>query len=350
MLKFNIEKKLENGLGRAGTIETANGSISTPAFIPVGTKGTVKSILPEDIKDKIGAEAVLANTYHLYLQPGTQIVKQSGGLKGFMRFPGPTFTDSGGFQAFSLGSQIERKSKFGQKDIGAISDSLEKDQNTEINREEIVSMAKIDDDGVDFKSIIDGSLHRFTPEKSIDIQRDLGADIIFVLDECAPADAPLAKQEKAVQRTDIWAKRCLEHFNKTKVEANINPKQSLFGIVQGGRFEGLRKKSALSIGSMDFDGFGIGGTFEKQDMGTAVGWVNSVLPQNKPRHLLGIGEPQDLILAIENGADTFVLLKCSRHLFAQISVLCTAFSCFASGASAGAHSSRTNIISAPKSL
>jgi queuine tRNA-ribosyltransferase len=219
MLKFNIEKKLENGLGRAGTIETANGSISTPAFIPVGTKGTVKSILPEDIKDKIGAEAVLANTYHLYLQPGTQIVKQSGGLKGFMRFPGPTFTDSGGFQAFSLGSQIERKSKFGQKDIGAISDSLEKDQNTEINREEIVSMAKIDDDGVDFKSIIDGSLHRFTPEKSIDIQRDLGADIIFVLDECAPADAPLAKQEKAVQRTDIWAKRCLEHFNKTKVSA-----------------------------------------------------------------------------------------------------------------------------------
>lgn len=306
MLNFKIDKKIDNSLGRAGIIETENGTIETPAFIPVGTKGTVKSILPEDIKAKIGAEAVLANTYHLYLQPGTKIVRESGGLKGFMRFSGPTFTDSGGFQAFSLGSQIERKSKFGQKDINQISNNQTGDHGLEISREESVGMAKINDDGVTFKSIIDGSEHHFSPEKSIEIQRELGADIIFVLDECAPADSNIQIQNKAIDRTYLWANRCLQYFKDTSNDKGlVNPKQSLFGIVQGGRFEELRRKSGRMIGNMDFDGFGIGGTFEKQDMGTAVGWVNSELPENKPRHLLGIGEPEDLLIAIQNGADTF---------------------------------------------
>jgi queuine tRNA-ribosyltransferase len=306
MLNFKIDKKIDNFLGRAGFIETENGTIETPAFIPVGTKGTVKSILPEDIKAKIGAEAVLANTYHLYLQPGTKIVRESGGLRDFMRFQGPTFTDSGGFQAFSLGSQIERKSKFGQKDINQISNNLAEDHDLEISREESVGMAKINDDGVTFKSIIDGSEHHFSPEKSIEIQRELGADIIFVLDECAPADSNIQIQNKAIDRTYLWANRCLQYFKDTSNNKGlVNPKQSLFGIVQGGRFEELRRKSARMIGNMDFDGFGIGGTFEKQDMGTAVGWVNSELPENKPRHLLGIGEPEDLLMAIQNGADTF---------------------------------------------
>jgi queuine tRNA-ribosyltransferase len=162
-----------------------------------------------------------------------------------------------------------------------------------------VALARVDDDGVDFKSIIDGSSHRFTPEISIDIQHAIGADIIFVLDECAPPDASYEKQKQAIERTTRWAERCLTHH---KI---LGGEQSLYGIVQGARFEDLRQESARSIGAMDFDGFGIGGTFEKGDMATAVGWVCAGLPENKPRHLLGIGEPVDLILGIENGADTF---------------------------------------------
>ena len=306
---------------RAKTIETPHGTIQTPAFIPVGTKATVKSLLPEDVRDKVGAQAVLANTYHLYLQPGAEIVQKASGLGKFMNWSGPTYTDSGGFQAFSLqGGLKDRQSKFkrgaseesgfegtlaGRE--GAREQALAQQDQTAGSRGALSSLAFVDDDGVTFKSVIDGSTHRFTPESSIEIQHALGADIIFTLDECAPPAADYAAQKKAIDRTRAWAERCLikhKELNEEQVSRGI-PEQALFGIVQGGRYEDLRRESARAIGAMDFDGFGIGGTFEKADMATAVGWVCDELPEGKPRHLLGIGEPEDLILGVENGADTF---------------------------------------------
>lgn len=296
MLTFTIQAKDPDSRARAGTIETPHGKIETPAFIPVGTKATVKSLAPEAVKDQVGAFAVLANTYHLYLQPGHELIEKAGGLGKFMNWKGPTFTDSGGFQAFSLGGQMKKhKSKIKKEALEA-----ELAQETLSSEPEEVPMAEADDDGVTFKSIIDGSEHRFTPEKSIEIQHAIGADIIFAFDECISPGESYERQKAAVERTNEWAKRCLayhsEHENKS----------ALFGIVQGGRHEDLRKESAEAIGAMGFDGFGIGGSFDKDDIGTAVGWVSDALPENKPRHLLGIGsEPSDLILGIENGADTF---------------------------------------------
>lgn len=290
---FTIEKKLKNGLGRAGEITTPHGVIKTPAFVAVGTKATVKALGPDDIV-ATGAQAVLANTYHLYLQPGDEIVRDAGGFPKFMNWNGPTFTDSGGFQVFSLGAAFgKRESK-----ISAANPVGE-------NREEVSAdaLARIDEEGVTFKSHIDGSSHRFTPERSMQIQHNLGADIIFAFDECAAPSAPYEYQKAAMDRTHRWAERSLvAHQGLCKIQSST---RALFGIVQGGRHEDLRRESARAIGGMDFDGFGIGGSFDKEDMGNAVRWVNEELPENKPRHLLGIGEPEDLLLGIENGADTF---------------------------------------------
>lgn len=309
-MKFTIQAKIPNGRGRAGMIETGHGIIETPAFIPVGTKATVKSLTPEQVRDYVQADAILANTYHLYLQPGREILKKAGGLGKFMNWQGPTFTDSGGFQAFSLGSSKGRKDgkiaekkneKEGSETNGSSGNANDTEENDQNDNE--VNLAKIDDDGVTFKSIIDGSTHIFTPEKSIEIQQAIGADIIFAFDECISPQEPYERQKKAIERTAIWAKRCLDFHKSNSKESDHN--QALFGIVQGGRHEELRKLSAQTIGAMDFDGFGIGGSFDKDDIGIAVGWVADELPENKPRHLLGIGAPEDLILGIENGMDTF---------------------------------------------
>ncbi len=284
---FKIEKKLKNSLGRAGILSTAHGDILTPAFVVVGTKATVKSLSPEQVAE-MGSQVVLANTYHLYLEPGEKIIKKAGGLHKFMNWSGPIMTDSGGFQAFSLGAAYgENLSKF----VGVERPAVAKAKASE------EKMAKITEDGVEFRSIIDGSKHFFTPEKSMQIQNDLGADIIFAFDECTSPHASKKYLEEAMRRTHRWANRCLvEHKNK---------KQALFGIVQGGRYEDLRKESAKVIGSMDFEGFGIGGSFVKEDMAAAVKWVNKILPEDKPRHLLGVGEPVDLIFGVLNGCDTF---------------------------------------------
>ena len=306
MLTFDISAKLKNSRGRAGVIHTPHGDIETPAFIPVGTKGTVKAVPPELVRDQVAAQAVLANTYHLYLQPGTQILEKSGGLGSFMNWKGPTFTDSGGFQAFSLQGGMKRRSKFEERE--------ERAEDADGAGE--TSLAKVDDDGVTFKSVIDGSSHRFTPEVSIQIQHAIGADIIFDLDECAPIGADHDAQKAAVDRTTAWAQRCLDEHVRLGASQSTGKQQALMGIVQGGKFEDLRRESARAIASLkaagtgtEFDGFGIGGTFEKTDMAAAVAWVcdefNAAGAENKPRHLLGIGEPEDLILGIENGADTF---------------------------------------------
>lgn len=293
---FTIEKEIPGSLARAGVIHTPHGDIQTPAFIPVGTKATVKALSPEQV-EMLGAQAILANTYHLYLQPGEAIVKETGGLSKFMHWNKPTFTDSGGFQVFSLGAAFgKRMSKV------AKSDDKKSDREEESPR-----LAKVDEDGVTFRSHIDGSEHRFTPEKSIDIQHDIGADIIFAFDECPPTDATNEYQKEAMERTHRWAQRSLDEHKKLKGD------QQLFGIVQGGRDEILRRESAKAIGAMGFDGFGIGGSFDKEDMGHAVRWVNEELPKEKPRHLLGIGDPADLVEAVRNGCDTFDCVAPTRQ-------------------------------------
>ncbi|MDO8590771.1 MAG: tRNA guanosine(34) transglycosylase Tgt [bacterium] len=295
-IDFKIEKKLSRGLGRAGTLVTPHGVIETPAFATVGTKGSVKSLTPEQVKD-LGAQVVLANTYHLYLQPGEETIKKAGGLGKFMNWSGPTMTDSGGFQAFSLGAA------FGKK-MNKLSEV--KQAHTIDERDDMVKLAKITEDGVEFKSVLDGSTHFFTPERSIEIQHAIGADMIFAFDECTSPIAPNEYQREAMERTHRWAERSLScHQSLEKTRDKNSLRQAIFGIVQGGRFEDLRKESARTIGAMGFDGFGIGGSFEKKDMNTAVGWVNRILPEEKPRHLLGIGDPLDLFLAVEEGCDLF---------------------------------------------
>lgn len=300
-MKFEIDKR-GPGLARAGRIVTAHGIIETPAFIVVGTKATVKALSPEQVSD-LGAQAVLANTYHLYLQPSSATVAKAGGLAKFMNWPKPTFTDSGGFQVFSLGAAYGQKvSKLSSRPSPA--------------REEGVGdggkLAKIDDDGVIFRSHLDGSEHRFTPERSMQIQHELGADIIFAFDECTSPEASYEYQQEAMTRTHAWAERSLAEHQRLAARSPES-EVGLFGIVQGGRFQDLREESARTIAKLDFAGFGIGGSFEKKDLDTAVGWVNQVLPEEKPRHLLGIGEPEDLVAGVLNGVDTFDCVTPTRN-------------------------------------
>lgn len=297
---FKIHKELPNGLGRLGTISTPHGDIQTPAFVAVGTKGTVKALTPEQVR-QTGVQTIIANTYHLYLEPGDEAIRDMGGLHKAMNWNGPLLTDSGGFQVFSLGAAYGNKgvSKISHRDEELLLPDTTDD-------EEKPKIATIDPNGVTFRSHSDGSAHYFTPEKSIDIQHNLGADIIFAFDECTSPHESLHYQKEALERTHRWAKRSLEH-HKSKAS-----NQALFGIVQGGRDEALRKESAQVIGSMDFDGFGIGGSFEKEDMDKAVEWCNAILPKEKPRHLLGIGEPIDLFGAVEKGCDLFDCVSPTR--------------------------------------
>ena len=333
-MNFKIQKKLENSLGRAGTLETPHGVIETPAFVVVGTKATVKALDPEQVKDT-GTQIVLGNTYHLYLQPGDEIVRDAGGIGKFMNWDGPTMTDSGGFQVFSLGVAYGKDiSKIVKRIVDPSLMIPERFDDSDAPR-----LAKIGQDGVSFKSHLDGSIHYITPEKSIQIQHNLGADIIFAFDECTSPAEDLKYQEEALERTHRWAERSLAEHQRLNAEVNnsflgllsgsvdsaltlgssacersqkeiFTP--ALFGIVQGGREKKLRQKSAEVISSMDFDGFGIGGSFAKEDMSSAVKWVNEILPEEKPRHLLGIGEPEDLFMGIENGVDLFDCVSPTR--------------------------------------
>jgi queuine tRNA-ribosyltransferase len=304
---FQVNHKIQDRLGRTGQIQTPHGVIQTPAFIPVGTKATLKSVLPESIKD-FGAQAVLANAYHLYLQPGSDVVDEAGGVGKFMNWQGPTFTDSGGFQVLSLGVGFKKVIAMDEKTFQAddvIADKKER-------------LAHVDDDGVTFKSHLDGSLHRFTPEVSMQVQHQLGADIIFAFDECTTLHNTRKYQEKALERTRLWAKRCLSEHDRLTKERSNKPYQALFGVLQGAQYEELRRKAAQDIGAMNedgvsFDGFGIGGALDKQTLGEILRWVNEELPENKPRHFLGIGEPDDLFVGVENGADTFDCVAPSRQ-------------------------------------
>jgi len=305
---FSIEAELGGRLGRAGVIRTPHGDIHTPAFVAVGTQATVKSVLPETMKD-IGAQALLANAYHLYLQPGADIVAEAGGLGAFMNWPGPTYTDSGGFQVLSLGAGF-------RKVLAMDTDRVQADDVIAEGKERL---ARVDDDGVTFTSHLDGSTHRFTPEVSIGIQHQLGADIIFAFDELTTLVNTRGYQEESVQRTHRWAVRCLaEHRRLTAAARPDRLRQALFGVVQGAQYEDLRREAARGLVSIvddegrGFDGYGIGGALEKQNLATIVGWVSSELPADKPRHMLGISEPDDLFAAIAAGADTFDCVSPSR--------------------------------------
>lgn len=261
MFEFNITAK--NNYARTGVFSTPHGDLMTPVFAPVGTQATVKTLTPKHLKD-INASLVLSNTYHLYLRPGDELVRDMGGLHKFMQWHKPMLTDSGGFQVFSL-----------------------------------AQTRKIDEDGVTFKSHIDGSTHRFTPEKSIQIQENLGADIIMAFDECAdPNDH--AYIQKAMERTHRWAERSLK--------AKTRQDQALFGIVQGGVNPTLRAESAKFIASLDTPGIAIGGLSvgeTKQEMHDTLDVVTPLLPENKPRYLMGVGTPEDLINGVLRGVDIF---------------------------------------------
>lgn len=304
---FDVETELPGRRGRVGVIHTPHGDIETPAFIAVGTQATVKAVLPETMS-QLGAQAVLANAYHLYLQPGPDIVDAAGGLGAFMNWSGPTFTDSGGFQVMSLG--------VGFKKVLAMDTA--RVQTDDIIAEGKERLAHVDDDGVTFRSHLDGSRHRFTPEVSIGIQHQLGADIIFAFDELTTLVNTRGYQEQSVQRTHEWAVRCLAEHRKQSALRAEKPAQALFGVVQGAQYEDLRRQAARGLTEIvdaegqGFDGYGIGGALEKQNLATIVGWVTDELPDDKPRHLLGISEPDDLFSAVEAGADTFDCVSPSR--------------------------------------
>lgn len=263
-----------NGKARAGEIETPHGKIKTPVFMPVGTQATVKTMTPEEVKD-LGAEIILGNTYHLYLRPGDDLVAKFGGLHKFMNWHGPILTDSGGFQVFSLGD-----------------------------------LRKIKEEGVYFRSHLDGSKHFISPEKSIDIQNNLGSDIMMVFDECPPGLSDRKYVKDSLERTTRWAKRC--------IEANKNPeKQGLFAIVQGGIYEDLRDQSLEELSEMDanFSGYAIGGLAvgePREDMYRILDYITPKLPENKPRYLMGVGEPLDMLEAVANGIDMMDCVQPSR--------------------------------------
>lgn len=302
---FEVGTRLDGTHGRTGVITTPHGAIRTPAFVVVGTKATVKAVLPETVAD-LGAQAVLANAYHLYLQPGSDVVDAAGGLSRFMNWPGPTFTDSGGFQVMSLG--------VGFKKVLAMDSTVPDD---DVIADGAARLATVDDDGVTFASHLNGDTHRFTPEVSMRIQHELGADIMFAFDELTTLMNTRDYQERSVDRTHAWARRCLVEHQRLTAERAGKPYQALFGVVQGAQYEDLRRKAAsdlaaLAVDGKGFDGYGIGGALEKENLGTIVGWVSESLPEDKPRHLLGISEPEDLFAGVAAGADTFDCVNPSR--------------------------------------
>lgn len=296
---FKIDKKLPGTLARTGVIHTAHGTIATPAFIPVGTKATLKALTPEQLQ-ATGAQAVLANAYHLYLRPGPQIIDAAGGLGKFMHWDKPTYTDSGGFQVMSLGVGFKK-----------VIDMVGKEPVEPQSKRD--KLATIDNDGVTFKSHLDGSYHRFTPEASMQIQHQIGADITFAFDELTTLHHSYDYQvESLEQRTHPWAVRSLAEHQRLNAERTHRPPQALFGVIQGANYEDLRRKSARFLGAMDFDGYGLGGALEKSRIGEITGWMCEELPEDKPRHMLGISEPDDIFACIQNGADTFDCVSPAR--------------------------------------
>jgi queuine tRNA-ribosyltransferase/7-cyano-7-deazaguanine tRNA-ribosyltransferase len=291
-ISFQITASLPGTAARLGQIHTAHGRVDTPALFPVGTQATVKTLTPDDLVE-IGVQCILGNTYHLFLRPGAELIEQLGGLHRFMAWPGTIMTDSGGYQAFSLGFALEHGvGKIAKMFPGA----------AEAPRQPIKKrLARIDERGVEFRSHLDGSRHLLTPELSIQVQRQLGADLVLAFDECTSPLSDYAYTRLALDRTHRWATRCLDTWGRGA------PGHGLYGIVQGGAYPDLRDTSARFIGGLPFDGLAIGGSLgrSKADMHQILEWTIPLLPVDRPRHLLGIGEPEDLFECVERGIDSF---------------------------------------------
>lgn len=277
---FELQHKDKKTGARAGVIHTDHGDIETPIFMPVGTQATVKTLDSFDLKN-LDAQIILGNNYHLHLRPGEDVIAASGGLHKFMNWDKPILTDSGGFQVFSLGAQKENK---GQG-----------------------SLTKITDDGVEFRSHIDGSKHFFSPEKAIEIEHKIGADIIMAFDECTSDQASIDYARQAMNRTHAWASRCIAEHQKNS--AYHGYKQFLFGIVQGANHKELREESARAISALPFDGIAIGGEsigYNMKATAEILDWVMPYIPEDKPHYAMGVGlDPSDLITVIEHGVDMF---------------------------------------------
>lgn len=313
--RFAISYQSTQTKERVGIITTPHGIIETPAFVPVGTQATVKSLTPDELST-LGIQLFFVNTYHAYLRPGLDVIKKFNGLHTFMGWNGPIITDSGGFQVFSLGAK---------KLVNiAISESAVLDRDRFANRmsknehakkhvypddyKPVGELVSIDEDGVTFTSHWDGTKHRFTPERSIEIQHVLGSDIMIAFDECAPYPTTQAYAKAAMERTHRWAERSLRAHKG-------NTTQALFGVIQGSVYEELRKESAQVISDMNFDGVAIGGVSvgeSKSEMANVLHWVTPILPEDKPRHLLGVGEIDDIFTLIEHGMDTFDCVQPTR--------------------------------------
>ena len=287
MLKFSVISKDIRSKARAGYFETDHGVVETPAFMPVGTQGTVKAVNQEYLEKEINAQIILSNTYHLYLRPGTEILEKAGGLHNFINWQKPILTDSGGYQVYSLSN-----------------------------------LRKLKEDGVEFRSHLDGSSHFFTPEKVIQIQRSIGSDIMMVLDECTPYPCDYEYAEKSTDLTSRWAGLNKEAFEKTKPLYDHN--QHLFGIIQGSVYKELREKSAADLNRLDFDGYAIGGLAvgePAEEMYSITDYTTDFMPESKPRYLMGVGRPENILESIERGIDMFDCVMPTRN--ARHSVLFT---------------------------
>lgn len=279
MNAFKFELTGKDGQARLGVVKTAHGTFETPVFMPVGTRATIKTMSPAEIKE-VGTQILLGNTYHLYLRPGDDVVRKMGGLHKFMGWDGPILTDSGGFQVFSLG--------FGSRGE---------------------KLVKIHGDKVEFKSYLDGSKHIFTPKKVLYIQNNLGTDIAMVLDECAPGKSTEEYAREAMERTHAWAKEAKEYATKKRF------KMAIFGIVQGATFPALRQESARYINSLGFEGNAIGGLAVGETKSQMLKALDATLPEldaKKPRYLMGVGTPEDILEAVERGVDMFDCVEPTR--------------------------------------
>jgi queuine tRNA-ribosyltransferase len=316
----NFKIIAKEGSARAGVLKTAHGDVETPIFMPVGTQASVKALSPDDLL-LASAQIILGNTYHLYLRPGSKLIRKMGGLHKFMGWSGPILTDSGGFQAFSLGAMIGQGVKKVPQQRPIVKEGSVKSVKTEI-------LSVIKENGVEFKSHLDGSKHLLTPEKSIEVQLDLGSDIVLCLDELLSPLADLTYVAKSLERTHLWETKSLEYFKKN-VKKGTNPGAQIFGILQGVYDKDIREKEAMWITSMGFDGVSIGGSFGTSkywgDEGSNVDWaaikairetmewVTPLLPELLPRHALGIGEVVDFFECVERGIDMFDCVAPTRR-------------------------------------
>lgn len=311
-MSFSFDILKEHGDARLGRLQTPHGVIETPAFVAVGTQAAVKTLTPQETA-QAGTQVIFANTYHLYLRPGEDLVAEMGGVHKFMGWDRPVMTDSGGFQVFSLGAGLEHG-------VGKIANIFPGEAGGVLTGRRAPkaagstkSLMTVTEEEVRFRSHIDGSAHVFTPEKSIAIQRALGADMILAFDECTSPLHDEAYTAKSAARTHRWAERSLRYFQESGPQHGYE--QMLYGIVQGGAFEVVRKESARMIAGMDFGGMAIGGNLgkTKDDMRQVLAWTTPLLPPQKPRHLLGIGDVADIFDGVERGCDTFDCVSPTRN-------------------------------------